>query len=148
MIRAECKIPNCSWFGRYWMFTSHAEDEAVWHAYTEHLEEWKAVIGDRPPRNDHPPDVQPIEDFLVTQTDFRCVTTTTDLTDEILHAAEYVYDGWYADAPRIDWLEFMDRLDGTPLADGSTLDLGGTMHSPAILAIIEHINEYKKEDQR
>ena len=31
-------------------------------------------------------------------------------SEDLLAAAESVYDGWYADAGRIDWEDFLDRL--------------------------------------
>lgn len=70
------------------------------------------------------------------------MTVTGDLA-EILAMAEAVYDGWYADT-RIDWENFLDRLDGSELEDGSQLDLGNDMSSPLIEAIQRHIRAYAK----
>jgi hypothetical protein len=148
MMRATCTIPDCHWTGQWWMFGEHAENEAVWHAYKEHQDEWKVIIGDRPPRNEHPPDIPSIEELTVLPNNFTTVTSITDVTDEIKSAAESIYDGWYANVPQIDWYDFIDRLDGIPLIDGTTLDLGNNMQSPAILVIIKHIRKYKKEGKR
>jgi hypothetical protein len=75
-------------------------------------------------------------------TTYTTVTTEADLTSEILEAAEGIFDGWYADETRIDWEDFLDRLDGIPLNDGTTLDLGDSVVSPAVKAIKAHIRRY------
>ena len=49
--------------------------------------------------------------------------------DAIVEDIEAVYDGWYAEASRIDWEDFLDRLE----ARGH--DLGSDMLSPAVLRI-------------
>lgn len=72
------------------------------------------------------------------------VTTADQVTPEILEAAENIYDGWWANEPRIDWQDFLDRLDGAPLNDGSRLNLGDDMASPAITKIKAHIRAYRK----
>lgn len=71
------------------------------------------------------------------------VTAAEDVTEEILNAAESIFDGWYADEPRIDWEDFLDRLEGIPLDNGTRLDLGRDMMSPAIKAIQKHIRAYR-----
>lgn len=65
-----------------------------------------------------------------------------DVTPEILEAAESIVNGWYADG-RVDWQDFIDRLDGTPLDDGTRLNLGDTMTSPAIRKIKAHVRAYR-----
>jgi hypothetical protein len=60
-------------------------------------------------------------------------------TAEMLEVAESIYDGWYADEPRIDWEDFFDRME-----DGSDIDLGDDMLSPTIKAIQKHIRAYRK----
>lgn len=75
--------------------------------------------------------------------EYRLVEESEDVTVEILDAAESIFDGWYADEPRIDWEDFLDRLDGIPLEDGSTVDLSGDMMSPAIKVIKSHIRKYR-----
>ncbi len=72
------------------------------------------------------------------------VTEADQVTDEILTLAEGIYDGWYADAARIDWVDFIDRMEGRRLDDNTKLDLGGDMASPAIRRIKKHINDYRK----
>jgi hypothetical protein len=58
---------------------------------------------------------------------------------ELLKAAENIYDGWYADAPRVDWTDFLDRLESH-----TDVDLGSQMDSPLIRRIKRHINAYAK----
>lgn len=74
----------------------------------------------------------------------RVIFELADVTDEILDAAESIFDGWFADGVRIDWHDFLDRLERVTLEDGSGLDLGGDMLSPAILRIKRHIAAYRK----
>jgi hypothetical protein len=145
MIRATCQIPSCDWVSQWWLFDTHAKDEATWHAYDNHPDEWKTVIGDRPPQNPRPPNFDEYQyvrkdDMIV----FTSVYESTDVTSEVFTAAEIVYDGWFADKPKIDWFDFIDRLDSTPLEDGTILDLGDDMFSTAIQAIIQHVRNYKK----
>jgi hypothetical protein len=75
---------------------------------------------------------------------YTTVITAEQVTDEILTAAENIYDGWWANEDRIDWQDFIDRLDGSPLDDGTSLDLGDDMTSPAIRKIKAHVNAYRK----
>jgi hypothetical protein len=72
------------------------------------------------------------------------IMSTVDVTDEVLRIAESIYDGWFADGHAIDWEEFLDRLDGATLDDGSTLDLGRSLVTPAIAKIRRHIQYYRK----
>jgi hypothetical protein len=84
---------------------------------------------------------------VVTSTDatnYTAVVKADQVTTEIFEAAESIFDGWYADVPRIDWDDFLDRLDGMSLEDGSTLDLGEDMMSPAIKTIKTHIRRYRQ----
>lgn len=75
---------------------------------------------------------------------YSTVTEVDQVTEEITKAAEGIFDGWFADEARIDWTDFIDRLDGIPLEDGMTLDLGESMVSPAVKAIKRHIRAYQK----
>lgn len=72
------------------------------------------------------------------------VVREEDLTEEILGAAEAIYDGWYSHEPRVDWHDFLDRLDGAVLSDGTRLDLGNDMMSSAVRAVKKHITRYQK----
>lgn len=62
------------------------------------------------------------------------------MTDaELLEAAEAICDGWFAADGRIDWHDFLDRLE-----DQTDVDLGSDMQSPQILGIKRHIAAYRK----
>jgi hypothetical protein len=61
--------------------------------------------------------------------------------DELMKAAEGVFDGWYADARRIDWEDFLDRLEAQ-----TDVDLGKSLDSPLIRRIKKHVTAYRKLD--
>lgn len=60
---------------------------------------------------------------------------------ELMVAAEGIYDGWYAASGRVDWTEFLDRLEAQ-----TDHDLGNDLDSPLIRRIKRHINAYRKLD--
>lgn len=72
------------------------------------------------------------------------VTEADDVTEDVLESAEKVYDGWFADADRIDWDDFISRLENRGLEDGTELDLGDSMLTPAIEKIKRHIRTYRR----
>lgn len=59
--------------------------------------------------------------------------------NELLTAAESIYDGWFSDSTRIDWQDFMDRLERY-----TGHDLGSSMVSPEIRSIQAHVRRYKR----
>jgi hypothetical protein len=59
-------------------------------------------------------------------------------TEGLLAAAESVFDGWYADQARIDWDDFIDRLEALGF------DMGDSMLGPDVLAVKRHITRYRK----
>lgn len=59
--------------------------------------------------------------------------------DDLLVAAEGIYDGWYAGASRVDWEDFLFRLE-----DQTGFELGDSMDSPLIRKIKRHIAAYRK----
>lgn len=75
------------------------------------------------------------------------LTTREDVSEEVLRVAEDIFDGWFSDAARIDWQDFLDRMDGTHLDGhgGRELDLGDQADSPAIRTIKAHINRIRRE---
>lgn len=79
----------------------------------------------------------------MSEVQYTTVVGADDVTEEILDAAESIFDGWYADEPRIDWEDFLDRLDGIPLENGTRLDLTSDMMAPAVKAIKAHIRKYR-----
>lgn len=59
--------------------------------------------------------------------------------EELMSAAESIFDGWYADSNRVDWDDFLDRLELQ-----TDFDLGSDMGSPLIKKIKSHISNYRK----
>jgi len=55
--------------------------------------------------------------------------TAADLTEEMLAALRDSLE-WQDNAPRVDWDEVWDRLDGTRLVDGTRLSLPTDTSSP------------------
>lgn len=64
---------------------------------------------------------------------------TNLLTDDLKTMAEDIFDGWYADEYRIDWDNFIDRLESY-----SNIDFGSDMTSPLIEAVKRHVRAYRK----
>ncbi len=77
---------------------------------------------------------------------WRMVVEVEDVTPEILAEACEVFDGWFARSGRIDWTDFFDRLEDrcSELADGTRLDLGNDMNSPAVRRIKRYITKHKE----
>lgn len=57
---------------------------------------------------------------------------------DVREAVEAVFSGWFADEPRIDWENFLDRLEGYGF------DLGEDMLSPAIERIKKIVRELRQ----
>lgn len=68
----------------------------------------------------------------------RAITTRAD-ADSIADDIAEVYDGWYANEPRIDWDDFLDRLEGRGF------DLGDSLTSPAIRRIKEIVRSFREQ---
>ena len=71
---------------------------------------------------------------------FKEIRTAEDVTDDLLSLVETIYDGWYADEPRIDWHNFLDRLERIGM-----YDMGSQMDSPAIKAIKKYVRKLKTQ---
>lgn len=71
------------------------------------------------------------------------VHEAADVTDEIIELAQGINDGWYDDR-KIDWTDFLDRIDGKRLEDGSKIDLSEDLGCPAIKKIKAEIRAYRK----
>lgn len=71
------------------------------------------------------------------------VIEAEDVTKEVLDAAESVEE-WFADES-IDWEDFLDRMERIKLSDGSKIDMGESLDSPAIRQIKKHIRNIRKE---
>lgn len=74
---------------------------------------------------------------------YRKVYEESDVDAEVLAAAEYA-ESWFTDS-RIDWEDFIDKMDGYHLTDGSVIDMGGSMDSPAIRAIKRYIKNLRAQ---
>lgn len=55
----------------------------------------------------------------------------------LTEAAESIVDGWYAEG-RIDWTDFLERLEAT-----ADVDLGCDADSPMIRRIKKHVRDYR-----
>lgn len=67
----------------------------------------------------------------------KSIQTAAD-TDEIREVIESVYDGWYANESRIDWTDFLDRVEEYGF------DLGSSLDSPAIRRIKSIVKELRE----
>lgn len=67
-----------------------------------------------------------------------------DVTEEMVKLALDIVDGWYQEGP-IDWEDVWDRLDGAELADGTRLELGVELLSPALKKIKREVLKARKE---
>lgn len=57
-----------------------------------------------------------------------------DVTQEMIDLVCSVVNAHYLEG-RIDWPDVWDRIDGTVLNDGTTLDMGDELDTPAIKAL-------------
>ena len=73
---------------------------------------------------------------------YALVTQADQVTEEILQLIYDIVDGWYPTG-RIDWEDLLDRVDGAELEDGTVLDLGDDMLSPAIVKIKKCARKYR-----
>lgn len=79
----------------------------------------------------------------MSQTEWTSIHDYEDVSDEILNMAHRIVDGWYSEI-RIDWADFWDRLEGSFLNDGTRLDLGTDLDSPALKRIKRAVRDYRK----
>lgn len=66
-----------------------------------------------------------------------------DVSEEIIRLVHGIVDGWYSEG-RVDWEDFWDRLEGSFLRDGTRLDLGSDLSSPALKRLKKIALDYKK----
>lgn len=59
---------------------------------------------------------------LILSDDLKVADLDTAVLDELERLVLDIVEGWY-EGTRIDWEDVWDRLDGTELADGRTLDI-------------------------
>lgn len=71
--------------------------------------------------------------------------SAADVTPDILKDAEEVLDGWYADAERIDWEGFVDRLaEYCGQASDPQYDIE-SYDCPAVRKIQAHVRKVRAE---
>ena len=78
--------------------------------------------------------------------DRRPLTTimqTDQVTEEIIQAAVDIVEGWYNEG-RVDWDNVWDRMDGQVLNDGSEIDMGTDIESPAMRKIKREVNKRRR----
>jgi hypothetical protein len=75
---------------------------------------------------------------------YTLVVQASQVTDEIMEIAYGITEGWYQTG-RIDWHDFLGHIDGSELSDGSILDLGDSMLSPAIKKIKSYVRDYRRQ---
>lgn len=69
--------------------------------------------------------------------------TAEDVTDEILEIAVNITDGFYA-GDSIDWLDVWDRMDNVELTDGTRLDVGEDVDTPALRKIKNQVRHLRR----
>lgn len=74
----------------------------------------------------------------------RQVTLAGEVDEEILGIATKVYESFY-EGKKIDWDDFLNRMDGSALENGDELDLGDSMLSPAVIKIKTHIRQLERQ---
>jgi hypothetical protein len=79
---------------------------------------------------------------------YTTIKTVDDLTDEIMGIFHSVVDTSYPEGPikEEDWENILDRVDGQELDDGSMIDLGSDLLSPAIKEIKRRVRAHRKTD--
>lgn len=75
---------------------------------------------------------------------YRTVTEAGQVTDEIVDIVMDVVEGWYPEG-RVDWQDVWDRVDGSELKDGSLLDMGNELDTPAIRRIKAKVRKLRSE---
>ena len=68
------------------------------------------------------------------------VQTAEQVTPTVLESVEEIFDGYFADEEKIDWHEFLQRLEV-----GYEFDLGSSMDSEAIKQIKKHVKKIRSE---
>lgn len=61
---------------------------------------------------------------------FTPIRTIDEISSDITDVIEMIFDGYYADEPRIDWHDFLNRIELT-----AHVDLGSDMDSPVVKEI-------------
>ena len=84
---------------------------------------------------------------------WRIVVEADQVTVEVLTLAEKVVDLWFAhDGETVPgwhwpvslWADLFDQIQGRELEDGSVIDLGEDLNSPAFTAIKDHVLAHRR----
>ena len=70
--------------------------------------------------------------------EYKTLSTPADITEEVITAIETIFDGYYADAPRVDWFNFLDRVESLAM-----VDFGSDMDSPVIKQVKKIVKELR-----
>ena len=74
------------------------------------------------------------------------VVTKDDVTGEVFDLVWGVVEGWYDSGDRrIDWEDVFDRTDGARMNDGSLLDWGGEVDTPAMREVKRLVRKLIRE---
>lgn len=76
--------------------------------------------------------------------EFAEIRTAGDVTEEVLDIVKSVFDGWFANDPRIDWPDFLDRVENYRLDDDRQIDLGTYTDSEAIRTIKTYVRALRR----
>ena len=69
------------------------------------------------------------------------VQTAEQVTPKVLESVEDIFDGYFANEPKIDWHDFLQRLEVR-----YELDLGSSMTSEAIKEIKKYVKKLRLEN--
>lgn len=72
---------------------------------------------------------------------YRNIENVDDFSDDVLLAIETVFDGYYADEPRIDWFAFLDRVERLAL-----VNFGSEMDSPVVKHVKRVVKQLRQEN--
>lgn len=72
---------------------------------------------------------------------FRDILAPSDITDDVRDVIETVFDGYYADEPRINWHEFLDRVERYAL-----VNFGSDMDTPVIKAVKKIVKQLRNAE--
>ena len=75
---------------------------------------------------------------------YTTISVVADVTEEVLSTARDIVEGWYNNG-RVDWENVWDRMDGSRMDDGTTLDMGGQTDTPAMRKIQRTIRKEFRE---
>lgn len=77
------------------------------------------------------------------ETRYTTIVEADQVTEEIIEIIWQITNGWYQDRT-IDWENVWDRADGSELEDGTKLDFGEDLDSPAMRKIKNRIRKDRR----